>query len=93
MYRDTLDVTSKQRYGDKIGLIEKQDPYTLEKHRWTQDVDNIKETFQQPFIPKVLNNKFPKLLSELFNDELIDASFSEILAYCKNVNVSVSKEE
>ncbi|KAL3854059.1 hypothetical protein ACJMK2_013340 [Sinanodonta woodiana] len=54
---------------------------------------SIKETFQQPFIPKVLNNKFPKLLSELFNDELIDASFSEILAYCKNVNVSVSKEE
>ncbi|KAL3889699.1 hypothetical protein ACJMK2_002028 [Sinanodonta woodiana] len=38
-YRDTLDVTSKQRYDDKIGLIEKQDPYTLEKHRWTQDVD------------------------------------------------------
>ncbi|KAL3831391.1 hypothetical protein ACJMK2_023143 [Sinanodonta woodiana] len=220
-YRDTLDITSKQRYDDKIGLIEKQDPYTLEKHRWTQDVDkwasvtypdivnyllfstsaytmdelksykgleaynqfvsdwvrdvkvceisglcvhtakvgvvyakiedidftsaksqkrkldqnfldtplpkkglsqlkpvnkptdnelsaflhqlsltgaqsavlSIKETFQQPFIPKVLNNKFPKLLSELFNDELIDASFSEILAYCKNVNVSVSKEE
>ncbi|KAL3890034.1 hypothetical protein ACJMK2_002334 [Sinanodonta woodiana] len=38
-YRDTLDITSKQRYDDKIGLIEKQDPYTLEKHRWTQDVD------------------------------------------------------
>lgn len=37
-YRDTLDSVSKQRYEDKLSLIEKEDPYTLDKSRWSQDV-------------------------------------------------------
>lgn len=62
-YCDTLDVISKQRYVDKLSLIGNQDPYTVEKQRWSLDIElliQILLTFcctQQ--VPTLLMNRNP----------------------------------
>lgn len=53
----------------------------------------MKHEFQAPFVPKALDERFPKVLSELFHPDMLEASFSEILKHCKDINVTISKEE
>ncbi|XP_033747952.1 uncharacterized protein LOC117332971 [Pecten maximus] len=53
----------------------------------------VKQAFQAPFVPKVLDEQFPKMLTELLRQDMLQSSFSDILKYCEDINVKVSKEE
>ncbi|XP_062576035.1 uncharacterized protein LOC134237903 [Saccostrea cucullata] len=54
---------------------------------------SIRDPFQQPFIPQAVKEKFPQLLSDLVEDDLLRANYSDIMKHCANVKVTVSKEE
>lgn len=54
---------------------------------------SVKKEVQKPFVPKALDRKFPKILTELLNNELLGASYSEIIKHCEELDVKVSQEE
>lgn len=54
---------------------------------------SVKESFQMAFIPKAVNPQFPRVMTDLFKTDMLSASYSEIIAFCQTLEVTVSKEE
>ncbi|XP_062591049.1 uncharacterized protein LOC134252559 [Saccostrea cucullata] len=54
---------------------------------------SVKNSFQEAFIPKALDQKFPIVLNDLLNTDLLQAPFREIMEVCEKVQVTVTKEE
>jgi hypothetical protein len=40
-YLDSLDSVTKARYLDKLSIIDKTDPYTVEKRKWSQKTEEF----------------------------------------------------
>lgn len=54
---------------------------------------SVTNSFQDPFLPTIQEQRFPKLLTELLNQDLLTAQFAEILTYCENLKIEVTPEE
>jgi hypothetical protein len=50
-YLDSLDSVTKTRYLDKLSIIDKTDPYTVEKRKWSQKT----EKFPNILYPDIVN--------------------------------------
>ena len=50
-YLDSLDSVTKARYLDKLSIIDKTDPYTVEKRKWSQKT----EEFPNILYPDIVN--------------------------------------
>ena len=50
-YLDSLDSVTKARYLDKLSIIDKTDPYTVEKRKWSQKT----EEFPNIQYPDIMN--------------------------------------
>lgn len=51
------------------------------------------EPYSDSFVPKVIGENFPPVLTELRNDEAVHMDYSDILSMCKDVEISVSEEQ
>lgn len=49
--------------------------------------------FSSNFKPTVLQDKYPKLLTELFNENLTSLSLAEVKEHCKNIDLAVTPEQ
>jgi len=51
------------------------------------------EPYSDSFVPKVIGENFPPVLTELRKDEAVHMDYSDLLSMCKDVDISVSEEQ
>ena len=51
------------------------------------------EPYSDSFVPKVIGENFPPVLTELLKDEAVHMDYSDLLFMCKDVDISVSEEQ
>lgn len=49
--------------------------------------------YSDSFVPKVMTENFPAVLTELRTDEAVHMGYSDLLNMCKDVDISVSEEQ
>ena len=53
----------------------------------------IVELYANKYVPKITSEKYPQPLSNMKAPHLYGKPYSEVIAHCKTVNISVSKEQ
>ena len=54
---------------------------------------SVKDPFYANFVPEILHDKFPVLLSSLFDTNLLDNKFNDILTYCRKVSLTITPQQ
>ena len=54
---------------------------------------SVKDPFYVNFVPEILNDKFPVLLTSLSDTDLLDKNFNDILTYCRKVSLTITPQE
>ena len=83
----TLDVISKQRYIDKLALIGNQDPYTIEKQRWSLDIEKWAAVTYPDIVNFLLYTTSSYTLDELKSYKGLDAYNQFISGWVRDVKV------
>ena len=88
-YRETLDTASKQRYDEKLELIDHEDPYQIDNKSWIQDVDEWANVTYPDIVNYLLFTKSAYTMDELKSYKGLEAYNQFVSGWVRDGRVKV----